>query len=91
MSDHPLAPLPLNICPDSVCCVFIVSAVRVPVGATVNYFGTVIPVFKLALVGLRGCVQSWSGCVCWGAATSHCVNTNTHPVLLLPVSVRMIS
>ncbi len=85
MTSFSLAPLRLYASPVPTCRV-----VRVLIRVAVNHFSTVIPVIKRALVSLRGCVQSLSGCVCLNAAKPGCfacgVNADTFLALQLLVS-----
>lgn len=43
-------------------CVFIVPAVKAPVGGVVNHHGPVSPLVKLVCLGARGCVWCSSRC-----------------------------
>lgn len=63
MPENPLAPPPLHASHVPAYYVFVVSGVRVLVGAVVNHLCAVIPIVKLASVGHGGCVWSHSGCV----------------------------
>lgn len=60
-------------------CVFIVPAVKAPVGGVINHHGTVSPLVKLVCVGARGCVC--------GAVLGVFIQTLLSPVLALVCSL----
>lgn len=72
-----LTPVPLHtsLVPAWTHRVLFVPGVKDLVIAAINHLGSVLPVIKLACVGLGGCVQSWSRHDHWEA-----VNAGAHPV-----------